>query len=394
MALIDLWKTGETRNRKLFQLITFAGTGKLGDGNATSEELRALLAEVSADELERYANECLTEPFEGNGFALQDIVNEAGRRLGYRVDAGYYRGRVAAGNQDALWTAPDGWKLIVEVKTTSTYQIQLGKIAGYRARLIMQDAAKSDQSSILVVVGRENTEDFEAQIRGSRFAWIIRMISVQALFRLLKIGINDPAALAKVHRIFVPEEYTKVDRIIDLVFETAEAARGELRDGEAETSDDMGAANDSRPADDREDGTYLSRVGRDVKAGCLRRVERKLGIALKPLSGTFFVDDARSVGVMCAVSSQYRNGRYWFAFHERHQQAIERYSRGFVVLGCGTPESVLCLDYAWFRNYLSSLNASKTTPVYHHIHIDHVGPRWEMKLKGRERAVDVTQFLL
>ncbi len=225
MGLVDLWRSEETQSRKLFQLITFAGSGKLSDGNVTSNELRALLRIVPIDALQRFADECLNESFDGSGFALQDIVNEAGLRLGYVVQPGFYRGRVNAENQDALWVAPDGWSLIVEVKTTSTYQIRLATIAAYREKLISAGKLSEDRSSILVVVGREKTEDFEAQIRGSRFAWTVRMISVQALLRLLAVGIDDEATLGKVHRIFVPQEYTKVDGIIDLVFETTEAAR-------------------------------------------------------------------------------------------------------------------------------------------------------------------------
>ena len=395
MALIDLWQSEETRKRKLFQLITFAGTGKLGDGNSTSEEFRTLLPEVSVDALARFADECLSEAFEGSGFALQDIINEAGRRLGYQVAPGYYQGRVASGNQDALWTAPDGWKLIVETKTTATYQIHLGKIAGYRDKLLDKHEVTEDKSSILIIVGREKTDDFEAQIRGSRYAWIVRMISVGALFRLLRIGLNDTAALQKVHRIFVPQEYTKVDGIIDLVFETAEAARADLRDDIDDPLDESRA--EGPPDGDTataESAKYLTRVGHDLKSACIRRVEQKLGVQLVAQSGSFFADKVSSTGVMCAVSSRYRGDRYWFAFHERQKVALESSARRYIVLGCGAADAVLCLDYDWFRQYLESLNASKTTPIYHHIHIDHVGSNWQMRLKGRDRSVDVTGFLL
>lgn len=400
MALIDLWqRDDETRKRKLFQLITFAGTGKLGDGNSTSQEFRALLPEVSVDALARFADECLTESFDGSGFALQDIINEAGRRLGYHVAPGYYQGRVAANNQDALWTAPDGWKLIVETKTTATYQIHLGKIAGYREKLLEQGDVTEQKSSILIIVGREKTDDFEAQIRGSRFAWIVRMISVSALFRLLRIGINDDSTLAKVHRIFVPQEYTKVDGIIDLVFETAEAARVDLRDDLDDALEDPleEPRSSEQPKTEIVGGDsakYVPKVGYDVKAACIRRVELKLGVHLTPWSRSFFADDNASTGVMCAVSSRYRGDRYWFAFHDRHRVQLERFARRYIALGCGTSDSVVFLEYDWFKQYIPSLNASKTEPVYYHIHIDHVGSNWEMRLKGRDKSTDVTAFLL
>ncbi len=41
------------------------------------------------------------------------------------------------------------------------------------------------KSSILIVVGRQDTGDLEAQVRGSRHAWEIRLISVDALLQLM-----------------------------------------------------------------------------------------------------------------------------------------------------------------------------------------------------------------
>jgi hypothetical protein len=73
---------------------------------------------------------------------------------------------------------------VAEVKTTDTYRIALDSIAGYRQKLL---AAKtfSEPSSILILVGRQDTGELEAQIRGSRHAWDIRLISVDALLKLV-----------------------------------------------------------------------------------------------------------------------------------------------------------------------------------------------------------------
>ena len=46
---------------------------------------------------------------------------------------------------------------------------------------------RPEDISILVVVGAEDISEFEAQVRGSRFAWDIRLLGVKSLFRLLKL---------------------------------------------------------------------------------------------------------------------------------------------------------------------------------------------------------------
>ncbi len=92
-----------------------------------------------------------------------------------------------------------------------------------------------DMSSILYVVGRSDTGDLEAQVPGSRHAWDIRIISVDALLRLLKIKeeLEDPNTIDRIRDILTPHEFTRVDGIIDLVFTAAK----EIKQEEVEIDD-------------------------------------------------------------------------------------------------------------------------------------------------------------
>src|SRR5687768_9843059 len=94
MALTQLWKArpDELREKTVQQVISWAGDGKLKDGSAASAELRDFLASVPAEFLARYATECLNEKFDSGCFALQDVINDVGKRIGFRVEQGRYRG--------------------------------------------------------------------------------------------------------------------------------------------------------------------------------------------------------------------------------------------------------------------------------------------------------------
>jgi hypothetical protein len=87
MALVDFWKSSpdQIRNKTVQQLLVFAGDGRLRDGNETSVEFRQFLTHISSDLLSAFASQCLTSSFSDGGLALQDIVNQAGRRLGFKV---------------------------------------------------------------------------------------------------------------------------------------------------------------------------------------------------------------------------------------------------------------------------------------------------------------------
>ncbi len=121
MSLSQLWKTSpeQIEAKLLHQVIAFAGDGKLRDDQETSIELRAFLSEVSSEHLRRYAEECLEKTarkiFTESGFALQDIVNEVGRRLGLHVRNGRYRGTKKHVGYDGLWSFPNGHNAVVEV---------------------------------------------------------------------------------------------------------------------------------------------------------------------------------------------------------------------------------------------------------------------------------------
>ena len=136
---------------------------------------------------------------------------------------------------------PRNTPLIAEVKTTDAYRVPLDKIAGYRQKL---SAAEQDNepSSILILVGRQDTGELEEQIRGSRHAWDIRLISADALLNScqLKENSDDPETGGIIRSLLTPLEFTRLDGLVDVMFTTAtdvETAIPEAPDDEIEPPD-------------------------------------------------------------------------------------------------------------------------------------------------------------
>ncbi len=94
MPLLNLWKSqpAEFQTRTVQQIVAFAGDGKLRDESSTCAEFREFLDQIDSDTLIKYADQCLEQPFPESGFVLQDIVNQIGKRLGFDVEFGRYRG--------------------------------------------------------------------------------------------------------------------------------------------------------------------------------------------------------------------------------------------------------------------------------------------------------------
>jgi len=171
MPLLALWKSNpnEINQFSIEQVVGTAGDGNLKDNSDCSSELRDFLSQVSSAKLRLYVERCLATALNKGGLILQDLINELGRRLEYKVENGRYQGTSTSIGFDGLWESEDGHTVIVEVKTTDAYRISLDTIIGYREKL-RACGRLMGPTSVLIVTGREDTGELEAQIRGSRHA--------------------------------------------------------------------------------------------------------------------------------------------------------------------------------------------------------------------------------
>ena len=297
MPLLDLWTRSpeQLKDKHVQQLIAFAGAGKLLDESPCSAEFRAFLARVPSANLSAYSEQCLSQSFPDSGFALQDIVNETGSRVGASVSSGRYRGTTKHPGFDGLWMFPSGQSIVIEVKTTDAYRIDLNTVAEYLRALIALGKVSQAHSSMLLVVGRQDTGDLEAQIRGSRYAWDIRIISVDALLRLMRIKeeVEDPLIVQRIHSILIPREFTRLDAIADVLFSVAEEIKHDETPVEVQ----------DEPGDTSSDEPKVTPVA--FHEACVERVQAKLGVSLVKRSRAGYSSPDKSVALNCSVSKEH-----------------------------------------------------------------------------------------
>jgi hypothetical protein len=365
-----------------------AGEGVLKDGSKASDELREYLAAVPIEILARYLNECLTTTFEESGFVLQDIVNELGSRLGCQVERGLYRGKQSEIGFDGIWRFPGGYTIVVETKTTDTYNIQLDKIADYRKTLI-KNGKLSENSSILIVVGRRQTGSLESQVRGSRHAWDVRLISADKLLRLVQIKQNadNKATIEKIQTVLTPLELTKVDFVVDLLATTAEDLQ-EGTEGEEEVEEAVEVAKREKK---------FTPVA--FHANVAEKVGEVLGLALKKTTRSLYVSADQKICVRAVVSRPHPSGQstyYWYAFHPYYKDALDEYSESHIAFGCGEPEKILLFDLREFVGWLPDMNTTeKEDRMYWHVHfIETPDGSVSLQLKGGKPNIDVTDRLV
>ncbi|UYV16199.1 hypothetical protein [Porphyrobacter sp. ULC335] len=396
MSLLSLWHSKpETFNAyAIRQIVAIAGDGKLRDSSLCSSELRDFLKEVDSDALAKFTDECLVDTFENSGLVLQDVVNEMGRRLEFLVENGLYRGKPGSVGFDGIWQG-DGADLVVEVKTTDLYNVKLETVADYRKKLIAQGTVSPD-SAVLFVVGRQDTGSLEAQIRGSRHAWTMRVIGADSLLRLLKLKEKSSSdqIVKRIQALLQPVEYTRLDGFVDLMFdatvdvESAEA--DELEEGDAGSVITSEGPKIQNPTSK---GLLEAKRSEAIKA-----LGDKLGCKLVRERRASYSSPNDTVRAVAVISKRYENKAepYWYAYHPTQDQFLAEANSGYFVLGCVDLDRAYAIPLEKMRQYTLSLyQTTLEHRQYWHVKGRPIDGKYHLVLKGgdlvslEEYAIDL-----
>jgi hypothetical protein len=392
--VLDSWTNSrkEMNQKTIHQLLNMCGDGKLKDGNLTSVEYREFLSAIPNENITRYTSECISSDSDksNRGLVLQDLINEIGGRLGFNVTHGRYRGtsNIDTIGFDGLWKTPSNDSIVIEIKTSSTYNIDLGVVGTYKRQLIENGKCSEEKTSILLVVGGFNTDGWESQIRGSKRLWDTRIISVDGLLRLLDIkgDIDEPEVFNKISNILIPKEYTKVDGIIDIVFSTTEDLKSDIQ----ETVDE-----EVQKGNGKKKSPQFTPVAFHEK--CIERVQSHLNTGLIKNTRSTYIDSKKETAVTCVVSKEYpgtdNSTGYWFAFHPHQKERLLDFPRGYLGLGCGSPELIILFPIQSFIPHLDKMNTTiRSDRCYHHIHIKNEGDDIYLLTKRDFDHVKVNEF--
>lgn len=389
MSLIEIWRGTREQVEQLSirQILAISGEGVLRDDSEASLQLRSFLREIPGETLVKYCNECLTgDKFDSNGFVLQDIVNEVALRLGFKVDHGRYHGKVnSTQNYDGIWTLNDGWKIIVEVKAKDNFKIELSKLIRYRDLLLENNECSVTASSILIVIGNEETEELEAQIRGSRYAWDIRVLGIKALLKLFEVyqSTNSPEIPIKTSQLLKPHEFTRVDEIIDIVFTTIKDSSDyevpDIAPIEASNQDDI-------------EGVKLDPANFHLE--CIRKIEKHLGVSLVKERKTSYHSSDSKISVVLSVSKYHEKlSQFWFGFRDHFIPGLEKSSVPYVAFGCGSKDLMFLIPFVEFKSLLPAFHRTeRESGGYYHIQIKKSKNGFILRTSKGNKDFDITKY--
>jgi len=367
MPLLSFWKSNRDEVLKMAvdQVVASAGDGTLRDSSQASREFRSYLRVVPSDSLFVYARQCLEKAFERGGSILQDIVNELGRRLDFEVEDGLYQGKKTAIGFDGIWRSESDPEIVIEVKTTDYVTVSLDKLAGYKERLREEGRIKAN-ASMLIIVGREDTGALEAQVRGSRFAWDMRLISIERLIKLVQIKekSDDPSTLTQIRQLLRPFEYTKIDRIIDVIFTTAVDVETQQIVDRGPIENEGGERESYKQ--DRTDPDLLNTKRQEA----VDAFANTKGKELIRYTRTLFWSTDKRLRACCAVSKRYQGDYqpYWYAFHPNWDRFLAEGEDSYFILSCMDRNEAYAVPYSWITANKKNLNMTdKGDRSYWHV---------------------------
>jgi hypothetical protein len=294
-----------------------------------------------------------------------------------------------------LWVGDDNFSFLVEVKTTDTYRINLDTVADYRDRLIAAGDINSSNSSMLIAVGRQDTGDLEAQIRGSQHAWDIRLISVDALLRLAEVKeqLNDWSTSNKINQLLRPVEYTRLDGIVELLFATKR---------------DLDTPDEAPPSLENQNATPSPKIDTEelesVREWVVERVGTKLGTTFVRRGKALRASSDGKTRLICLASQKYEgpggSTNYWYGFTPTQRDFLRGAEAGYLALACGNSKKAFLFTRDEFFRWLPDLLTTPAAPSsendlrHWHVYFNDYGNRVDLMRSGGGVITDLNKFLL
>ena len=394
MPLLEIWKATRDSVLKmnLEAIVRIAGDGQLKDGSETSIEFRQFLTEVESEKLAEFATYCIENSFTSSGQVLQDVINEIGRRLGFRAENGRYQGVKNDIGYDGIWSSSNEC-LVIEVKTTDAYTIKLDVIARYRDRLVEENRVPKD-TPILLVIGRNDTESLEAQVRGSRHAWSMRIIGIDALIKLMEVNLSTLSneVTEKIHTILRPFEYTRIDKIVDVVFTTAEDKENEIEELEGVEIEE---SNESASTQIRTPKEILIQK----KNECIRKVSEKFERPIQKKKHSMYSDSLDEIRVIASISKRYEKSEifYWYAYHDEPQRKFLALAKvGLMVFGLTDLDIAFAVPFEVLESNWKNLyeTTKKNGQVYKHIYIYLTDGKFYLRVREKGTEIELSKFAI
>jgi hypothetical protein len=215
--------------------------------------------------------------------------------------------------------------------------------------------------------------------------------------KLVELKENSDASETgnKIRSILLPMEYTRLDRMVDVLFATAKDVEADLPEEVVPDKIDEQAG-----PDDKKRGIwqFTERAALDDKRDeAIATMADRLAVPLLRKSRALFWDASHEARVVSVLSKHYDRAGYdyWYAFHPSWKEFLEAGEKSFVVFGCMDKSFVFVIPWPKLEQLLPFLTTTtvKEGNTYWHVHLAETpGRGFTMRLPKGSGPMSVDEY--
>ena len=217
----------------------------------------------------------------------------------------------------------------------------------------------------------------------------MRLISIDSLSKLMEVNINSQSSEVtdKIHQLLKPFDYTRLDKIVDVIFTTAED-RKQIE--EIYLDDEEDAAKNPQ---DRTSKDILA----DKKELAIKKLSEKIGHILIKRKYSLYSDQEDAIHAVVAISKQYERSEkyYWYAYHNTpHRSFLSETKEGYMVFGMSDSDVSFAIPYQELEKIYSDLYSTvkDSGREYKHIYIYVDNNKFVLRTKSG-KDLDLSSFI-
>jgi hypothetical protein len=196
----------------------------------------------------------------------------------------------------------------------------------------------------------------------------MRIIGVDALIKLMEVNLitSSEEVTEKIHTILQPIEYTRIDKIVDVIFTAAEDKQNEV--------DELEESELAEKTESQSQDRTPNEILQERKDNLIRKLSDKNNCQLVKRKHSLYADQADVIHAVIAISKQYQRSEtfYWYAYHNDPQRKfLSEAKEGFMVFGMTDTDYGFAIPYSLLEQHWSDLYSTtkKNGREYKHIFI-------------------------
>lgn len=213
----------------------------------------------------------------------------------------------------------------------------------------------------------------------------------------VKENSNEAETGQKIRSLFAPVEYTRLDRMVDVVFTAATDVEVSTELEPEKLIEPLVAAQQISASEPKSPYQFTdSAILQGKRIVIIGSLATREDTHLLQKSRAQYWNATRDVRAVCSISKRYQGKNqnpYWYAYHPQWDEFLSSAKRTFFVLGCMDRPDAFAIPVHVIRSILPHLHQTvRESGAYWHIHLTEQGGDLAIIVPGSSESLPLTPY--